>query len=120
MLSHENLVKIAAAAATRRPIDPCLPKHLSERRRAGVFKAVGRGMNLALDEHPTIFRSIGRRPSEAERRRFLELQKTRDLRAADLNLDPTLIASRGALSDLAHDWEKHAAGLMKWQRELLT
>jgi hypothetical protein len=24
------------------------------------------------------------------------------------------------LSDLAHDWEKHAGGLMSWQRELLV
>jgi len=120
VLSHEILVKIAAAAATGRPVDPWLPKHLSERRRAGVLKTVGRGLDWPPEDHPTIFRSIGRRPSEAERRRFLELQKKRDLRAADLDLDPTLIASRSALSDLAHNWEKHASDLMKWQRELLS
>ena len=31
----------------------------------------------------------------------------------------TLIASRGMLSGLAHDWDKHAGELMQWQRELL-
>jgi hypothetical protein len=36
-----------------------------------------------------------------------------------LDIDPTLIASRGTLSDLAHDWDKQAPELMKWQRELL-
>ena len=46
-----------------------------------------------------------RRPSEGERRRFAELQKRRDSHAASLGIDPTLIASRGMLSDLAHDWD---------------
>jgi len=65
-------------------------------------------------------RSISRRPSEAERRRFVELQKRRDSRAAELDIDPTLIASRAVLSELAHDWDKHSSALMGWQRELLT
>ena len=55
-----------------------------------------------------------------QRKRFMELQKQRDVRAADLGLDPTLIASRAALSDLAHDWEAHASELMLWQKELLA
>ena len=60
-----------------------------------------------------------RRPTEAERRRYLELEKRRDAQAHRLDLDPTLIASRSTLSDLAHNWEAHVGGLMKWQRELL-
>ncbi|HVV74194.1 MAG TPA: HRDC domain-containing protein [Verrucomicrobiae bacterium] len=119
VVSHETLVEIAAAAATHRPVDQLLPKRFSERRRAGVLQAVNRGLDAAPDQHPKILRSTGRRPSDAERRRYLELQKKRDQRAAELDLDPTLIASRGALSDLAHDWDKHSADLMKWQFELL-
>jgi ribonuclease D len=62
---------------------------------------------------------MGRRPNEAEKRRFQELQNKRDARAAELEIDPTLIASRGTLSELAHNWEMNSAALMNWQRELL-
>jgi hypothetical protein len=52
-------------------------------------------------------------------RRFRELEKRRDARAHDLDIDPTIIASRATLGDLSRNWEKHAAELMNWQRELL-
>jgi ribonuclease D len=119
VMSHENLVEIAGAAATAHPIDPFLPKHFSERRRGGLTKAIARGLGLAPEAHPRILRSISRRPSESERRRFMELQKRRDARAADLGIDPTLIASRATLSDLAHNWDQNSTELMAWQRELL-
>src|SRR5207247_916016 len=78
------LADIAAAAATAQPVEPLLPRHLSERRRGGLMKAVASGLSISPDHQPKILRPTGRRPSEAERRRFLELQKRRDARAADL------------------------------------
>jgi ribonuclease D len=119
VMSHQALVEVAAAAATKRPIEPFLPRHLSERRRGSLTKAVARGLGVSADDHPRVLRSIGRRPSEVERRRFVDLQKRRDARAADLAIDETLIASRATLSDLAHNWDKHASELMTWQRALL-
>ena len=119
VISHEALVQIAAAAATGHSIELLLPRHLSERRRTSLLKAVAHGLNLLPQQHPELLRSISRRPSEGEKRRFIELQTRRDTRAAELGLDPTLIASRAMLSDLAHDWEKHQAELMSWQRELI-
>lgn len=120
VMSHDALVEIAAAAATQRSIEPFLPKHLSERRRGALAKAVARGLGLIPEQHPQILRVSGRRPNEAKRRRFLELQKRRDTRAAQLEIDPTLIASRATLSDLAHDWDQHSPQLMNWQREILV
>jgi len=120
VMSHDSLIAMAAAAVAGRAIEPFLPKHISERRRGGVLKAIGRGIDLTPEQHPKILRSLGRRPTEAERRRFAELQARRDKRAAELAIDPTLIASRATLSDLAHNWDKHAQELMKWQKELLT
>jgi ribonuclease D len=119
IMSHELLVEIAAAAATVRPLDPFLPRHLSERRRSTLMQAIKRGLGLTPETHPAILRNISRRPGEPERRRFLDLQKRRDARATDLGVDPTLIASRAVLSDLAHNWEKYEGELMNWQRELL-
>ena len=120
IMSHEALVDIAAASATARPIEPLLPRHLSERRRSGVLKTVARGLAIPAESHPKILRHVGRRPTEAERRRYMELQKRRDARAAELGIDPTLIASRATLSDLAHNWEVNAPELMTWQRQLLV
>jgi ribonuclease D len=120
VMSHEALVQIAAASAAAEPIEPFLPRHISERRHGGLMKAIARGQGLSPDHHPRPLRRISRRPSEGERRRFAELQKHRDANAAALGIDPTLIASRGMLSDLAHDWDKHANELMNWQRELLS
>jgi ribonuclease D len=119
VISHEALVEIASAAAAAHPFEPLLPKHLSERRRAGLTHAVEHGLKVPREHHPHILRGQGRRSSEAEKRCFMELRRRRDARAAELGIDPTLIASRGALSDLAHDWDQHAPELMNWQKELL-
>jgi ribonuclease D len=119
VLSHEVLVDIAAAAGTQRSFEAVLPRHLSERRRGGVMKAVALGIGTEPQQHPEILRPMGRRPNEAEKRRFMELQKRRDAQAEALQLDPTLIASRAVLSDLAHDYDKYLGELMKWQRDLL-
>lgn len=120
VLNHESLVAIAEAAAGSKPVEPLLPKHLSERRRCGLAKAIARGLGLTPEDHPRILRPLGRRPSEIQRKRFLELQARRDRRAAQLDIDPTLIASRATLSELAHNWEAHSPDLMNWQRELLS
>jgi len=120
ILSHELLVAIAAAAVSHRPINALFPKHFSERRRSGVARAIARGLGIPPDKHPKILRPIVRRPSDLQRKKFMELQKHRDARAADLDIDPTLIASRATLSDLAHDWDAHVSELMSWQRDLLS
>ncbi len=120
VLSHQTLADIANAASLGRPVDSLIPKHLTERRRAGLTKALARGLAIAPEHYPLIPKNNGRRPTEAEARRYVELQKRRDANAAKLQIDPTLIASRSMLSDLAHNWEKHSAELMNWQRELLS
>jgi ribonuclease D len=120
VISHEALVDLAAAMVTHRPLDPLIPRHLSERRRLGLLKAIERGAAIAPEHYPKIPRSSGRRPTDGERRRFAELQRRRDDRAIRLGIDPTLIASRSMLSDLAHDWAKHETQLMSWQHGLLV
>ncbi len=121
VLSHQALVDIAAASTEGRSIEPFLPRHVSDRRRGTLTKAVARGLAIAPEHHPSVLTANNRRrPTEAERRRFIDLERRRNARAAELGLDPTVIASRGVLSDLAHDWDKYASALMNWQRELLA
>ena len=121
ILTHEKLVAIAAAAAARRPVEPLLPPRLvgSPRNRDGLADAIETGLQLSTDRHPEFLRPKGHRPTEAEIHRYGELERRRNARAHKLGIDPTLIASRATLGELARDWHKHAPGLMNWQRQLL-
>jgi ribonuclease D len=119
VLNHEALVNIAAAAGNNGINDSMLPRHFSTRRKDGLLEAVQKGLALAPDKHPQRRRSHSRRQSEAERRRFMDLEQRRNRQAAELQLDPTLIASRATLLALAADWDGHQGELMDWQRELL-
>jgi ribonuclease D len=119
ILNHERMVHMAAAAAAERPLDGLIPPRMNPRRREGLLAAVRVGQAVLAGDLPLVLRQRFSRPSEAEFRRFRELEKKRNARALELGLDPTLIASRSTLGDLARDWTTHAAALMNWQRELL-
>jgi ribonuclease D len=119
VLSHETLISLALVATAHGQIDGLLPRHFSSRRKDGLQEAIQRGLHLEPQEHPHPLRHQSRRQTEAERRRFLELENRRNQRASELALDPTLIASRATLLALAGDWDRHKGDLMDWQRELL-
>jgi ribonuclease D len=119
ILSHEKMVDIAAAAATDHPVEHFLSPRMSPRRRENLFEAIKSGLAVSAENYPEILRQKFHRPSPEEFRRFRALQKIRDGHATLLGIDPTLIASKATLGDLARDWDKHAPELMKWQRELL-
>jgi ribonuclease D len=119
ILSHEKMTDIAAAAAANHPVENLLSPRMSPRRRDSLIHAIKTGLALPANLHPEIIRQKFHRPSEAEFRRFRELQKRRDAHAHKLGVDPTLIASKATLGELARDWDKHAPELMNWQRELL-
>jgi ribonuclease D len=117
VLSHEALVEIANAVSEERSF--ALPKHFSSRRADALHHAITIAQTLPAQQHPSPLRSFPRRQSEEERKRFELLQKRRDKRAVELEIDPTLIASRATLLQLAQDFEGHRKELMHWQRELL-
>jgi hypothetical protein len=85
----------------------------------GLNEAIQTGLALSPGEHPEVLRFHSRRHTEAQRVRFSQLEQRRNSRALELNLDPTLIASRATLLALAEDWDCHQADLMAWQRDLL-
>jgi ribonuclease D len=120
VLSHEALVNISAAVIEHRPINEFLPRHFSPRRSDGLSEAIQKGLAIAPDGQPDILRHHSRRQTEAQRQRFAQLEQKRNARATELDLDPTLIASRAMLLALAEDWNSHQGDLMDWQRELLA
>ncbi|MGH7951997.1 MAG: ribonuclease D [Limisphaerales bacterium] len=119
ILSHEKLVDVAVAAAGNYSVENLLPPKMSPRRRDGLIHAIKTGLALPANLYPEIIRQKFYRPTAAEFRRYRELEKNRNARAHELEIDPTFIASRATLGDLSRDWEKHAPELMSWQRELL-
>jgi len=119
ILSHEKMVEFAETAAGHQPVEPLLPPRMSPRRRDSLVTAIKTGQALPADRHPERIRHHFSRPNEAVMRRYRELEKRRDAQAHQLVIDPTLIASRATLGDLARDWDRHAPELMIWQRELL-
>ena len=117
VMSPELMVGLAVAAAESRDLQRMLPRHIWPRRRERLLKAIAAGM---VAEHPArLPRPKSNRQTEAEKRRMFELERRRDRRATDLEIDPTLIASRAMLVLLARDWAAHGKELMPWQRELL-
>jgi len=119
ILSHEKMIELAEAATAHQPVEPLVPPRMSPRRRDTLAVAVRAGLVLPASQHPEKIRHQFTRATEAEMQRFRALEKHRNAHAHKLGLDPTLIASRATLNDLARDWDCHAPDLMSWQRQLL-
>jgi ribonuclease D len=119
VLAHEKMIEIALAVSERQPVDPLIPPRMHPRRRENLLKAVAAAQAVPAEQFPAKIQHRSERPTEAEFRRFREMEKVRDRHAHELQIDPTLIAPKSVLGNLARDWELHAPELMAWQRGLL-
>ena len=119
VLAHEKMVEIAIAVAEHQPIEHLIPPKMHPRRKENLLTTIRFALEVPPEKFPQVIKHRSQRPSEAEFRRFREIEKRRDKHAHELGIDPTLIAPKSVLGDLARDWVKHAAELMNWQRELL-
>jgi ribonuclease D len=120
VLAHEKMIEIAIAVAEQKPVEHLIPPRMHPRRRENLLEALVVARTVTPDKFPAKILHRSQRPTEAEFRRFRELEKIRDRHAQELVLDPTLIAPKSVLGDLARDWEKYAPKLMNWQRALLS
>jgi len=119
VLAHETMIATAVAVAEHKPVEPLLPPRMHPRRKESLSEAIRVAQTLPPEKFPQVIRHFSQRPTEAEFRRFREIEKHRDRHAHELAIDPTLIASKATMGDLARDWEKFSTDLMNWQRELL-
>jgi ribonuclease D len=94
-------------------------KHFSARRRQTFREAAKIALQSPQSEWPVMRRRSGSRPTEEMRRRADQLRERRDKAAAQLGLEPSFIASRGALEAIAGDSARATALLVPWQRELI-
>ena len=120
IVSHEILLAIARDASTRAEAEALVPDHFSFRRREALLQAFEAGVQLPPADLPLPRKSIYYHPSMAEQQRFNQLRDIRDRAADELQIDPTLIASRAALVLLARDWDANQPRLMAWQKKLLS
>ena len=94
-------------------------KHFSARRRQTFREAANIALQSPQSDWPVMRRRSGSRPTEEMRRRADQLRERRDKAAAQLGLEPSFIASRGALEAIAADSARATALLVPWQRELI-
>ncbi len=119
VLNHDILLRLAHEAEKVKNIEKILPPKISYRRKEGILHAIAHAQEVPEQELPQKRINILYQPTLAEQKRFLAIRQTRDKKAAELQIDPTLIASRSTMVLLSQDWDKYKKDLMRWQRELL-
>jgi len=120
ILSHEHAVGLASAAARWGSVPSSLPRHLTPRRRQGLAQAIEGALALPQDQLPERIRHEHKRMPLWVGRKAAALRDRRDRRAAELHLDPSFVASRSQLLELAETGDPAKTSLMRWQAELLV
>ena len=116
ILRNEELLDAARtfAAGQSPPLE-----HLRGSRRQRLLDAVERARELPESAWPVLAKRAFSRWTAEEEKRVAALKVVRDKAAADLDLDPSIIAARATLEAVAVRPESAGDLLMPWQRELL-
>ena len=75
-------------------------------------------LKVSASDWPERIRGSGRRWNSHQEKRYDDLAGKRDEAAEDLEIEPSIVASRAALEQIAWD-EDPAQHLLDWQRALL-
>lgn len=116
ILHNEQL--IAAADRFDRGLEVEFPQ-LKGGRRARFYQAARDALALPESEWPQIVRKPRPRTTREEEAKFKQLKTKRDEVATALQLDPSLIAPKLVLENLAANFDETAPKMMPWQREAL-
>lgn len=127
VMGNEMLLALARFGDEKRSIPAEGWGRWPHRASPGRLKRLSQAVDHGRAAEPIARRKGGKRhaPDPAFEKRFDSLKDRRDKIAADLNLDPSLIASRQVLTHLARDPEAAAAQLIAdlkwcpWQAALL-
>lgn len=114
VLGNEDLLKVAEGAATGKAFN--IPR-MHNRRRRSFEVTLALALQVPEAEWPRLERKRGKRRTNDQVRRFDELKAVRDRVAAELGMDPAIIAPRSALEAVSID--EASPALMAWQRQLL-
>ena len=116
ILHNEQLLRAAADFDAGREVSF---HHLHGPRKRRFYDAAEQGLALPESEWPFRERTPRPRPTPDFDRKLRDLKTKRDKLAADLQLDPSLIAPKTILENLAAENPDIRARMMPWQRKLL-
>jgi ribonuclease D len=119
VVRHEDLVCMAGTVIDKNQ-KTAWPAKLSSRRFKSLREAVGQALDLPAEEWPETPRTVRRRISQSEKLFYEALKALRDKQAKELNIDPTLIASRSTLVGLSLEDGEERKQILPWQRDLLN
>ena len=114
VMGNEDMVRLAEQSALGQPYST---PRMTSRRRKSFDIVLALAMQIPENEWPVPIKTRRSRPNRDIAVRFENLKKVRDKVAAELNLDPSIVAPRSALEAAAADVSTSA--LMEWQRNLL-
>jgi ribonuclease D len=114
VIGNEELLRVAECASSGRPFST---PRMANRRRRSFEVALALALQVPEAEWPRMERKRGKRRTNEQLKRFDELKVIRDRIATELQIDPAILASRGALEATSIDAASPA--LMGWQRRLL-
>jgi ribonuclease D len=110
---------VAEVAARGQSWTGLLPRRFPSVQHTALQATVERALESPEDTWPRHRRLPGIRLTAAQRNRHLHLQERRDRKASELGLEPSLIASRATLVELAGGKLDPQTDLLSWQQELL-
>lgn len=119
-LGNAELMKMAEALENGREAKP--PHYVRSQPAARLREAVAVAALVDSSEYPVKRKRGNGLRLDINEKRFDELRSHRDKVAAELNVEPTMIATRTVLEKLAAtnlDEATQLDGIMTWQRELL-
>lgn len=120
ILSHDRLLELARGSVEGGNLNGLLPRRMAARRRRAIRETIARARSQPPSSFPERSKPVRNSRGPVPPERFEALKRRRDAHAEKLDIDPTLIASRATLENLALNWEGHAGKLMRWQRRLLS
>lgn len=119
ILPHNHLVSIAEAAVNSRDFSEFLPRNISSKKMNGLIEAIERGLKTPPEKRPLQIRNNGEHLPLRKIKFFNRIVKFRNNLAAQLKIDPSLIASRAEIIEIVKAPQNADKILMKWQCELL-
>lgn len=112
VLHNRELLELAEQVESNRPQ---LPARLRGSRKREVERLLGEARELPEAELPTKLKIKAYRATDEQNQRLDELKRQRDQRAKELELDPSLLASRKQLEDIVYRSLNPGEVLLPWQ-----